>query len=260
MRRFFNIKTDGSTAAPSVTISTGNPDRYRDRVLPAGGDFTNFLKNPVILYGHDYQQLPVGRATSITSDTGGVRASWKWLENDSFADRVKNAWGQGVLNAASIGFIPRKKAYDSERAGFDFLEWELLEFSIVAVPANAEAVRTLKALDLDFLDTNEIDLASIAAGEEDAELDDDIIQAAIREALPSIARAAADQAIARQTGRIYDAIDLFDTFAHRVRRLRDTDLTSVSPATVRAAIREAVRDTLDEHLHAAELRLTGRVD
>jgi hypothetical protein len=64
------------------------------------------------------------------------------------ADRVKNAWQQGVLNATSVGFIPKETEPMPGGRGYQFVKSELLEFSIVAVPANAEAVRQLKGLGL----------------------------------------------------------------------------------------------------------------
>jgi len=145
----FSVTAEAATEGEAaVTISTDSPDRSRDRVMPGGADLTAFMKNPVVLFGHDYHSIPVGTATSIQTTEHGLTATWKWLTGDPFADRVKNAWDQGVLRAASIGFKPTKDTFDEERRGFDYLEWELLEFSIVAVPANAEAVRTMKELGL----------------------------------------------------------------------------------------------------------------
>jgi phage head maturation protease len=49
----------------------------------------------------------------------------------------------GFLSATSVGFIPLKYNFVDDpqrRFGIDFLEQELLEFSIVTVPANAEAL------------------------------------------------------------------------------------------------------------------------
>ncbi|MCR4375690.1 MAG: HK97 family phage prohead protease [Acidobacteria bacterium] len=125
----------------AVTITTDGIDRSRDRVMPQGCQLGGYLKNPVVLFGHDYSSIPVGTCTAIEATANGLKATWKWLTGDPFAERVKNAWDQGILRAASIGFNPMKWAYDEERRGYDFLEWDLLEFSIVPVPANAEAVR-----------------------------------------------------------------------------------------------------------------------
>ena len=60
---------------------------------------------------------------------------------------MRNAWEQGLLRAASIGFRPLESSPNG-RGGLSFTRWELLEWSLVAVPANAEAVRALKSLNL----------------------------------------------------------------------------------------------------------------
>jgi hypothetical protein len=52
-----------------------------------------------------------------------------------------------MVNATSVGFRPLK--YEpNEHGGTHFAEQELLEFSIVPIPANAAAVRGLKSLGL----------------------------------------------------------------------------------------------------------------
>jgi len=140
------VKAGGETA--ELLISTEAVDREGDRLIATGAQLDSYLRNPVVLYAHDQRSIPVGRATDVRKIPGrGVRAAWRWLEGDPFADRVRNAWDQGVLNAASVGFLPRE--WDrNDAGGFDFTAWELLEFSIVPVPANPEAVRTLKVLGL----------------------------------------------------------------------------------------------------------------
>jgi phage head maturation protease len=54
----------------------------------------------------------------------------------------------GYIKAGSVGFAPLKFSFaeDSDRAfGIDFHEQELLEFSIVPIPANAHALVQLQA-------------------------------------------------------------------------------------------------------------------
>lgn len=71
-----------------------------------------------------------------------------WLENDADAARVRNAFEQGVLNAASIGFMPQKWEDIEGTYGRRYTKWQLLEWSIVPVPSNPDAIRTLKSLGL----------------------------------------------------------------------------------------------------------------
>ena len=46
----------------------------------------------------------------------------------------------GYLNTASVGFKAIRSAYNAQRGGTDFFEQELLEWSVVPVPALAQAV------------------------------------------------------------------------------------------------------------------------
>jgi phage head maturation protease len=49
----------------------------------------------------------------------------------------------GYLKATSVGFMPLKYTFSKDPAreyGIDFLEQELLEFSIVTIPANPDAL------------------------------------------------------------------------------------------------------------------------
>jgi HK97 family phage prohead protease len=140
-------KVDASSPLPSMTVSTATVDRDMDRVSPEGGDFKAFERNPVLCWAHSPDGLPIGSITHLSADSAGIRMMWKWLENDPLADRVKNAWEQGIVRAASIGFIP-KRSVRNEYGGQDHREWELLEVSLVPVPANPTAVRTLKSLGL----------------------------------------------------------------------------------------------------------------
>lgn len=146
----YTVTASATTAEgeASVTITTSAPDRSKDRVEPGGANLANYLKNPVVMFAHRYGDIPVGTCTAVESTSEGISARFRWLENDPFADRVRNAWDQGVLRGASIGFLPTKWTYDEERRGYDYLEWEMLEWSICAIPCNPEAVRALVTMGL----------------------------------------------------------------------------------------------------------------
>ena len=166
-----------STELATCMISTINPDREGDVVVPEGGNFANFMKSPVLMWAHGgtdgYASVPIGSVTALEVMPGhGVKAEWKWLEGDPFADRIKNAWQQGVVRASSIGFKPL--TYQKNGVGNDIETWELLELSLCAIPMNPEAVRSLKALGL--MDGTEVlrmadDKEELDAVEQDEESD-----------------------------------------------------------------------------------------
>lgn len=130
-----------------VMISTEAVDRMGDIVRAAGCRFDNYLKNPVVLLGHDYHDLPVGKTLSLEVVPGvGVKAVFQFPPEGTYekADTARRLWDAGYLNAASIGFDPLKSVNlepDKPWGPQEYVEWELLEWSIVTVPANQDALR-----------------------------------------------------------------------------------------------------------------------
>ena len=154
------VKTTGD--APEITISTRALDRDGDILEPSGADFSHYLKNPVVLFGHDHYALPIGRTTSLKIEGDSIQASFAWLENDPDAARVRNAFDQRVLNAASVGFLPMDYEPMKDSYGRRYTKWQLLEWSLVPVPSNPEAVRTLKSLGLAMPSRKRLDTTSEA--------------------------------------------------------------------------------------------------
>lgn len=123
----------------TFVISTGAVDRDNDIVEVAGWDLDNFKKNPVVLFGHDYKSLPIAKAVEIGVDGGKLVATAEFADHE-FASTVLRLIDGGFLRATSVGFNPKKYTINEERRGLDFTEVELLEFSVVPVPANPEAL------------------------------------------------------------------------------------------------------------------------
>lgn len=139
------VKAVSGERAVDFVISTDSVDRHGDRVSSDGWDLKNYRKNPVVCWAHDYDMLPVARAKNIRVDDGKLKATavFQAAGKVPFNDIVYEMLADGFLNAASVGFQPRKWAWaegDDRRLGMDFAEQELLEFSIVPVPANAECL------------------------------------------------------------------------------------------------------------------------
>ena len=121
--------------------STPTPDRMGDIVEPMGAKFR--LPLP-LLWQHNHQ-APVGRVIEARATAAGVTFKAEIArveEHGPLRDRVETAWGEikaGLVGAVSIGF----NALSSEalrNGGRRFKEWEFLELSLTAIPANHEAV------------------------------------------------------------------------------------------------------------------------
>lgn len=132
----------------TVAVSDDTLDRWRDVLVPKGVQFDNYLKNPVWLVDHDYSVASiVGRGLNGRVDKNRVLVDYAPdpINSSPATDTVLAKLDSGSLRATSVGFIPIKweKIVDDQNewtGGFRYLEWELLENSWVAVPANPNAL------------------------------------------------------------------------------------------------------------------------
>lgn len=146
--------TDPASRVIDFTISTASVDRMGDTIAIDGWKLDNYRKSPVVLWAHDSSMLPVAKGSNIRIDGGKLKASAEFMPRDisGFADAVFQALKGGYLSAVSVGFVPIKYSFvddPTRRFGIDFEEQELLEFSVVPVPANAEALIEARKAGLD---------------------------------------------------------------------------------------------------------------
>ena len=140
-------------AGGRIIISTAGCDRDRDRVMPRGAVLDNYLKNPVVMWGHSYYQPSdvIGRTVNLETSDGGITADFELrpAANDQDPQNiVRLLWDGGWVRTASIGFRPIEMQ-PNEFGGNDITAWELLEWSLVPIPANQDALRlAAKALDM----------------------------------------------------------------------------------------------------------------
>jgi hypothetical protein len=128
-----------------ITITTPAVDLMNDRVDPMGMETATYLGGAAAVFvSHDYTRLPVARTVALDKGPRGVRARFKWIENDPQAALVRNAFDQGAL-AASVGLIV-DDATPNEFGGWDITASRLTEFSLTGHPANPSCVRMYKAL------------------------------------------------------------------------------------------------------------------
>jgi HK97 family phage prohead protease len=123
-------------------ISTSGVDRDNDTIDQSGWNLANYKANPVVLWAHDYSQLPIARAVDIHVEGNNLVAMAEFADH-AFADTVLRLIDGGFLRATSVGFKPTKAVENVERGGYDFKAQELLEFSVVPVPANPQALITM---------------------------------------------------------------------------------------------------------------------
>lgn len=161
--RFLKDNTHGGVVTPHVEVfktvtvekknneeeffhwimSTMDLDRDKEKVDVKGWLLETYLKNPVVLWSHDWSLPAIGYAKNVKADdvlSGDLIFNSK--EIDSFGWSIGQRVKEGSLRSGSVGFrveevefIDHKSNVDEE-ADLIYRKQELLEFSICNVPAN----------------------------------------------------------------------------------------------------------------------------
>lgn len=119
----------------TLVASTGTEDRQGETVNPEGWSLQNFKDNPSILWQHNASLPPIGKATRVAVEGGQLVADIVFAEKESdFAAEIARLVRGKFLNSLSVGFQPTE--LDDEG---NSLEQELLEISVVNIPANPDA-------------------------------------------------------------------------------------------------------------------------
>lgn len=143
-------------------------DRDNEIIAIKGIDLKNYKKNPIVLFAHNRQELPIGKAVGITKSGDSLKMKVEFADEETypFAHQVYKLVKGGYLNAVSIGFSADYKevSYDEKKNTRTFNKTELFELSIVPLPANADALATgkemmsviTKALEDDVINEEEV--------------------------------------------------------------------------------------------------------
>lgn len=154
-------ETDAAERSVVRYISTRDMDRDGEILVPEGAEIKEYMKNPVVLFGHNYSEPPHAKAEWVRRDNYGLRSKTVYADTERGNEIWKLIEG-GFLNAASVGFITleavsnggpgwketvgdlsakwnmRPKEFDGVRG--IITKWLLLEYSDVPVPANGSAL------------------------------------------------------------------------------------------------------------------------
>lgn len=159
MNRMYSVLTvkavDDDERVIRGIATTPAPDRVGDIVEPMGVKFNNPFP---LLHQHDSER-PVGTVVFERPTEKGIAFTArlpKIAEPGPLKDRVDTAWGEvkaGLVRAVSIGFRTLEGGVERLKSGgLRFTQTEVMELSLVTVPANAEAViTTIKSIDRPLL-------------------------------------------------------------------------------------------------------------
>lgn len=165
---------DDENRSAKFIMTSESVDRYGDIVVQSGIQTDAFMKNPQGLLFHDSRSWPIGLWSDVTKVLAGRPKRTEGVLNfmekglDPDADRAATHVKAGTIRTVSIGFIPLDWDYIEEElegrnriTGFRFIASELLECSLVPIPAQPDALvkdaggdnRLLRSLVEEVLDT-----------------------------------------------------------------------------------------------------------
>lgn len=133
-------------------LSDATPDRMGDVIEAEGWDLTDFKNNPVALFNHN-PNFPIGKWANLRIADGRLRGHLQ-LAPEGTSDRIdeiRRLVDADILRAVSVGFLPMKSEplkKDKSSNGMRFLQSKLVETSLVAIPANPNALAVARSLNI----------------------------------------------------------------------------------------------------------------
>ena len=135
--------------------SDSKVDRDGDVIDINAWQLKQYKQNPVVLLGHKYGELPVAKTKKVWVNTETQQLMFDIEFPDAsvsaIGDTLYKLYKNGFMTATSVGFIPDYKTmeYPKNVKGINRIikNADLLEISLVSVPANPRALLTSKSID-----------------------------------------------------------------------------------------------------------------
>jgi len=120
----------------TMVMSDDKEDRHGDFVMQ-NFDLKFFKKNPVLIDSHNYSSIThiIGKVNNARVEDNKLKGEVQFSKANPKGVLAQAMVAEGTLSASSIGFIP--KEFDDKGR---IIQSELLELSMVAVPANPRSV------------------------------------------------------------------------------------------------------------------------
>jgi len=120
----------------TMVFSTPDKDRHGD-IMVQNWYLEPYKLNPVLLDSHNYDSITriIGRVINIRVENEQLKGELEFAVTNPLGQLAKEMVEGGFINTSSVGFIPLEFDNDGR-----ILKSELLENSLVSVPANARAL------------------------------------------------------------------------------------------------------------------------
>ena len=133
-------------------LSDETPDRMGDVIMSSGWHIDSFRNNPIALWNHS-SNFPIGTWENLRVDkvTRSLRGHLRLAPEGTSEriDEIRKLIDAGILRAVSVGFrsiASEPRRIDGKYLGEVYTKQELVETSLVSVPANPNALAIAKSL------------------------------------------------------------------------------------------------------------------
>jgi HK97 family phage prohead protease len=145
----------GQVSGLEFVLSDDTPDRLDDIIQADGWDLKNFKRNPIALFNHN-SDFPIGKWRNLRVEKNELRGHLELAPEGTSQriDEIRKLIDAKILKAVSVGFRPlehkRRDEDEKDYRGFGhrFIRSELVETSLVSVPANPNALAVAKSLNI----------------------------------------------------------------------------------------------------------------
>lgn len=128
-----------------VRLTNETLNSYGTWLVTAGGDTSQFERNPVLLYMHMRGQV-IGKLKDIRVEGEEITAEPVFDEATELSRQCKKQWEFGSLNMVSVGIdiletSKEEKFIKPGQSAETVTRWKLVEVSLVDIGANDDAIR-----------------------------------------------------------------------------------------------------------------------
>ena len=154
LTKFFAVdkaEVDAEARTLVHRITTEAVDREREVVKASGIRLDDYRANPIVLWAHRMDELPIGKNLWVKQDSRGLIAKTQFAKTPR-ADEIWTLYRDGFLKGFSIGFLPDHATMGAPRdaelksnpdwrgARNVVRDSSLLEYSACPIPVNPEAL------------------------------------------------------------------------------------------------------------------------
>lgn len=142
VKKYYEEHEEQQSDIYTFVVSTPEVDRYGTIIIPSGIDYTSYLNNPIVLAQHNADEWPIGKCLGFMMNGENLEATLQLHRITDEACEVADLVAAGYVKAVSVGIIPtesEEQTIDGKRVTV-YTKSELVEFSVVSIPANRDAL------------------------------------------------------------------------------------------------------------------------